>query len=97
MDIRVGEIKECWKNPNSDNLWCEIIDIGEEGAMRKIGTKLQKYIPLEKMSGKVLVVANLKPRDLAGFPSHGMVITSSSNNKDQRKSKFELLRPPAEA
>jgi len=28
MDIRVGEIKKCWKHPKSDELWCEEVDIG---------------------------------------------------------------------
>lgn len=30
VDIRVGRIVECWKHPESENLYCEKIDIGTE-------------------------------------------------------------------
>jgi len=35
-------------------------------------------VPLEGMKGKVLVMANLKPRPLAGFNSNGMVVCAST-------------------
>ena len=28
MDLRVGNIRKCWKHVNSEDLWCEEIDIG---------------------------------------------------------------------
>jgi len=88
MDIRVGKITECWKHPESDKLYCEKIDIGEE--VREIGSGLQKFVPLEEMTeGLVLVLANLKSRKLAGFPSTGMVMCAS--NADHTA--VELLRP----
>jgi len=40
-------------------------------------------------SGQVIVLVNLKPRKLAGFNSHGMVLCAS--NEDHTK--VELLRP----
>jgi aminoacyl tRNA synthase complex-interacting multifunctional protein 1 len=43
------------------------------------------------MSGLVLVVANLKPRKLAGFESNGMVMAASN----QDHTAVELLRPTA--
>ncbi|CAG9313215.1 unnamed protein product [Blepharisma stoltei] len=90
IDIRVGRIIECWKHPESESLYCEKIDIGE-GEPREIGSGLQKHVPLESMSGLVLVVANLKPRKLAGFLSNGMVLAVSQENK------VDLLRPPQTA
>ena len=44
------------------------------------------------MKGKVIVMANLKPRPLAGFVSNGMVVCAS--NADH--SKVELLIPEGE-
>jgi tRNA-binding EMAP/Myf-like protein len=41
------------------------------------------------MKGKVLVMVNLKPKSLAGFPSNGMVVCAS--NEDHTK--VELLIP----
>jgi len=41
------------------------------------------------MAGKCIVMVNLKPRPLAGFPSNGMVICAS--NEDHTA--IELLIP----
>lgn len=41
------------------------------------------------MKGKVIVMANLKPRPLGGFVSNGMVVCSS----DKDNTTFELLVP----
>jgi methionine--tRNA ligase beta chain len=79
IDIRVGNIVECWKHPSSDNLYCEKIDVGEEN-VREIGSGLQKYVPISDMAGLVLVMANLKPRKLAGFNSNGMVMALHSGD-----------------
>ncbi|CAG9327460.1 unnamed protein product [Blepharisma stoltei] len=87
IDIRVGRIVECWKHPSSEALYCEKIDLGE-GNLREIGSGLQKHIPIEDMSGLVLVCANLKPRKLAGFNSNGMVFALHTPTG------FELVRPP---
>lgn len=46
--------------------------------MREIASGLQKFVPLEQMKGKVIVMANLKPRPLAGFMSNGMVVCASN-------------------
>lgn len=46
--------------------------------MREIASGLQKFVPLDQMKGKVLVMANLKPRPLAGFNSNGMVVCASN-------------------
>ena len=73
IDIRVGNIVDCWKHPSSENLYCEKIDVGEE-QVREIGSGLQQHVPLADMAGLVLVMANLKPRKLAGFNSNGMVM-----------------------
>ena len=73
IDIRVGNIVECWKHPSSSYLYCERIDLAE-GKPREIGSGLQESIPIEEMIGKILVMANLKPRKLGGFNSNGMVM-----------------------
>lgn len=42
------------------------------------------------MSGLCLVMVNLKPKKLGGFPSNGMVVCASN----EEHSVVELLRPP---
>ncbi len=53
------------KHPESENLYCEKIDMGDE--VREIASGLQKFVPIEKMSGLVLVLANLAPVILNKF------------------------------
>ena len=48
MDIRVGRIIEVCKNPNSEKLYNEEIDIGN-GEIRSIASGLQKLVPIEDM------------------------------------------------
>jgi len=91
MDIRVGKLLEVWKHPESENLYCEKIDIGSE--VRQIASGVQKFIPIEEMKGLVCVLANLKPRKLAEFVSNGMILCASNADK----SKIEILRPPENA
>lgn len=88
LDIRVGRIIDCWRHPESEKLYCEKIDIGDE--VREIGSGLQQFVPLEEMTQDlVLVLANLKARKLAGFNSHGMVLCASNTEH----TKIELMRP----
>ncbi|CAD8187569.1 unnamed protein product [Paramecium pentaurelia] len=87
VDIRVGELKKVWKHEESDKLYCEEIDIG--GEVRQIASGLQQFVPIEEMTGQVLVLVNLKPRKLAGFMSNGMVLCAS----DASHTKVELMRP----
>lgn len=47
-DFRVGKIIWVEKNPNSENLYNEKVDIGN-GEIRTIASGLQQFIPLENM------------------------------------------------
>ncbi|CAJ1931548.1 unnamed protein product [Cylindrotheca closterium] len=90
LDIRVGVIKKVWEHEEADKLYCEEIDLGEEGGPRQIASGLKAHYSLEEMEGrKVLVLANLKSRKLVGFPSHGMVLCASSED-----GKVEFVEPP---
>lgn len=89
-DIRVGKIVEVWKNPNSDKLYNERIDMGN-GVIREIASGLQQFIPLEQMQdAMVVVIFNLKARKLADYMSAGMVLCGETEDK----SVVELLTPP---
>lgn len=93
LDIRVGVISKVWAHPDSDKLYCEEIDIGEEEP-KAIGSGLRAFYSLEEMQGrKVLVLLNLKPAKLGGFKSHGMVLCAS----DAAHERVEFIEPPADA
>ena len=78
LDIRVGKIVKAWEHETADKLYCEEIDVGEEKP-RNIASGLRPFYKLEEMQNRtVLVLCNLKPMNLVGFPSHGMVLCASN-------------------
>ncbi|GMH99410.1 hypothetical protein TrVE_jg3838 [Triparma verrucosa] len=86
MDVRVGRITKVWKHEESDKLFCEEVDVGEDEP-RQIASGLQPFFELEDLQDrKVLVLCNLKARKLAGFPSHGMVLCAG--NEEHTAVKF---------
>ena len=96
IDLRVGKILKAWPHPDSDHLWCEEIDVGEEKP-RQIASGLRDYYPKqEEMENRmVVVVCNLKARKLAGFSSNGMVCCGVLGEGDARQ--VELVEAPAGA
>ena len=89
LDIRVGKIVEVWHHETADKLFCETIDLGTE--QRKIASGLRPFYQTNDLLNKhVLVLCNLKARNLLGFPSHGMVLCAS--NADHTA--VELVVPP---
>ncbi len=90
FDIRVGKIIEVWPHEESDKLWCEKVDLGE-AEPRQILSGLRKFYQKEDMQDQmVLVLCNLKKRNLVGVPSHGMVLCAS--NADHTA--VEFVVPP---
>ncbi|XP_027911206.1 tyrosine--tRNA ligase, cytoplasmic [Vigna unguiculata] len=93
LDIRVGRILRAWKHDEADSLYVEEVDIGEPEP-RIICSGLVKYIPIEHLQGKkVIVLSNLKPRNMRGVKSCGMLMAAS----DAKHENVELLFPPEEA
>lgn len=93
LDIRVGVITKVWEHEEADKLYCEEIDVGEDEP-RSIASGLRPYLKKEDLEGrKVLVLCNLKKRNLVGFPSHGMVLCAANSDH----SEVRLVSPPADA
>lgn len=93
LDIRVGKIVKVWKHETADKLYCEEIDVGED-APRQIASGLVHHYSLEQMQdARVLVLCNLKPRNLVGFRSHGMVMCAAVPLEDG-KEKVAFVTPP---
>uniref|UniRef100_A0A7S1UFX4 tRNA-binding domain-containing protein n=1 Tax=Phaeomonas parva TaxID=124430 RepID=A0A7S1UFX4_9STRA len=91
-DIRVGVFTEAWHHEDSDKLFCEKIDVGEEEP-RQIVSGLRAHYELSDLEERrCLVVCNLKKAKLGGVESFGMVLCGS--NED---GKVEFVEPPAEA
>ena len=92
-DIRVGKIVDAKPHPDSDKLYVETIDLGEEQP-RQILSGLAQHMPLDAVKGAMVVcICNLKARKIGGLESAGMVLCAS----DASKSKLCFVTPPAGA
>lgn len=59
-------------------MYVEKIDLGEETGPRTIVSGLVNFVPIEQMQNRMVVIlANLKPANLRGIASHGMVLCAS--------------------
>jgi aminoacyl tRNA synthase complex-interacting multifunctional protein 1 len=93
LDIRVGQIIKVWPHPESEKLYCEEIDVGE-AQPRQIASGLRPFYETSELENRrVIVLCNLKKRNLVGFASHGMVLCAS--NADHTA--VECMEPPADA
>lgn len=81
VELKVGKVVEIQNHPTAEHLYVETIDCGE-GRLRTIASGLVKYYQLEDILGKqVLVASNLKPVELSGIISEGMVLCASKKKK----------------
>ena len=87
----MGIIRKVWRHETAEKLYCEEIDVGEDSP-RLIASGLVPFYSLEQMENRRLIaVCNLKPRNLVGFKSHGMVLCASHGDK------VEFIDPPLDA
>lgn len=90
FDMRVGKVVEVSRHPDAESLYVEKIDIGEPEP-RTIVSGLVKYVPIEEMQDRMVVVlANLKPASMRGVKSAGMVLCASAGEP----AVIEPLQPP---
>ncbi|KAK9918584.1 hypothetical protein WJX75_005162 [Coccomyxa subellipsoidea] len=93
LDLRVGIIKKAQRHPDADTLYVEEVDCGEPEP-RTVVSGLAKYIPLEVMQGRrVVLVANLKPANMRGVKSQAMVLAATSPDGTM----VELVEPAESA
>ncbi|RKP06659.1 the Emap Ii-like cytokine, partial [Thamnocephalis sphaerospora] len=93
IDLRVGRIVECQRHENAEALYVERIDVGEEEP-RTVISGLVRFVPLEAMQNRdVIVMCNLKPVNMRGIKSCGMVMCASSEDGTV----VEPLAPPTGA
>lgn len=80
LDLVVGKIISVEKHPNADKLFIEKIDLGKE--QRTIVSGLAKNYTEKQLIGKnIILVANLKPANLRGVESKGMLLAASKGDK----------------
>ena len=85
--FQVGEIIDCKEVPKSKKLLCSQVKIGSQ--VKQILSGIKQYYSAEEMVGKkVMVLVNLKPRQLAGMTSEGMLLCA-----EDAEGNLALMKP----
>lgn len=93
IDFRVGTILKAEKHPNADKLLVFQVKMGTETRQIISGVS-SSHKPEDCIGKKVVVVANLKPRNLRGLESRGMIMFA--DNLLEGKERFEFVSTIAE-
>lgn len=94
LDIRVGLVKNCEKIENSRNLYKLQVDCGDIGVRQILTGIASYYSPDELINEKIVVLVNLKSRNIMGFESQGMLLAADFDNEpfllkiDERRGKI---------
>jgi len=89
FDIRVGKIVEVGDIEGARKpIYRLRIDLGELG-VKNVAAMIKEFYTPEQLLGKtVVMIANLDPKNIAGFVSEGMVLAAES-----AEGKVVLLKP----
>ena len=92
LDLRVAQIKQVEEIEGADKLYKITLDVGELGE-RTICAGIKEFYTKEELAGKkIIYFSNLKPRNMKGIESQGMLLAASS--KDH--SRVVLISPEAD-
>ena len=80
LDIRVAKLIEVEQIPGKSKIVKGMIDLGEEKRTVIVGGA-DHYKPEELVGRKVIVIANLEPRKIAGIESGAMLLAADLNDK----------------
>lgn len=82
LTLKVGEVLSCEKHPNANKLLVSKIDCGDK--IHQVVSGIADFISPEEMIGKkVIVVSNLKPIELRGVLSEGMILVGGHKKKNE--------------
>ena len=91
IEMVVGEVLECKVHPNADKLL--VSKVNTKDKVRQIVSGISQYYTPEDMVGKkVVIVKNLKPVELRGVLSEGMLL-AGKNNKTLEVLELTNLKP----
>lgn len=80
LDLRVAEVLSAEKHPKADKLLVLKLKVGSEERQVVSGIAAH-YDPSSLVGQKVIIVANLKPVQLRGVLSQGMILAASDTEK----------------
>lgn len=94
LDLRVGKVLSVSVHPEADTLFVEQIDVGDESP-RTVVSGLRNYMKQEDLENRLVVLlCNLKPANMKGVKSEGMLLAASKTNIDGVREVVPLDPPP---
>jgi methionine--tRNA ligase beta chain len=83
LDLRVAEITEIEEIEGADKLYKLTLNVGELG-QRTICAGIKQYYSKEDLKGKrIIYFSNLKPRNMKGIESQGMLLAAVNKNHSE--------------
>jgi methionyl-tRNA synthetase len=79
IDLRVARVVEAATIEGADRLLRLVVDLGGETRQLVAGIK-RTYSPESLVGKHIIVVANLKPAELRGVQSRGMLLAASTDD-----------------
>jgi len=79
LDLRVAKIIGVKDHPNADTLYLLHLDLGKLGKRVIIAGMKKYYTPDEMMNRKIVIVSNLKPANIRGVKSNGMLLAAEDD------------------
>ena len=80
VDLRVGKIIDAEEVEDSRKMLKLLVDIGEEKRTIYAGVK-KSYSPEDLLNKLVIVIINLKPREMKFGTSDGMMLATQNNDE----------------
>jgi methionyl-tRNA synthetase len=94
IDLRVGVVMTCEKVPKKDKLLRLTVDLGESEPRTIVAGLAQTFAPDALVGRRVVVVANLAPRDFGGkLVSHGMLLATGPSDALHLATISDEVRP----
>jgi len=88
LDLRVAKVLDVKDHPQADKLYLIHVDLGPLGK-RVIVAGMKPYYSKDEMKGKnIVIVSNLKPANIRGVKSNGMLLAATD-----KKGVCSLLNP----
>lgn len=92
IELEVGLIESIERHPNAEKLYVEKV-LMSDGEVRQVCSGLVPYFKEEELLGKsCVIVKNLKPANLRGITSEGMLLVAEGEGKQ-----MEIISPKAVA
>jgi len=80
VDLRIGKIIDAEEVEDSRKMLKLLVDIGEEKRTIYAGVK-KSYSPEDLLNKLVIVIINLKPREMKFGTSDGMMLATQNNDE----------------